>query len=174
MHSQGDFEVKLPKAPLPRAEDCGTVAGNGGKMAVKEGKRTEAARRKKNRCEADETGPGHGDGESGKSTGVRLEELAITAVTGSEGIARLRELARVAFRRRSLHVASHVLEDALEGDTASVQVLIGILEPGKDQKATGAKGRGRSLAEIWAEEPPWEESREESAEVGMGGREPEE
>ena len=142
-------------------------------MAVRDREQKEAARRKKSGCEVAGAVPEHGGEESARTTAERSRDLQIATVAGPEGIARLRELAQGAFRRRSVHVASHVLEDALEGDTASVQVLIRILEPGKDEAATRKQGPGRSLAEIWTAEPRWEESGEETAEVGIGGREPE-
>jgi hypothetical protein len=138
---------------------------------------TEEQKYKRSKTTVGSAVPETGTGESGSTTMVLSSSVhgtvRMTRVTGEAGAAGLRLLAGVAFRRKGVRVATNLLNEVLQGDMESARILIGILNPGKGEKTTEKQPRGRSLAEIWAAEPRWEESSEETAEVGAGGREPE-
>ena len=89
-----------------------------------------------------------------------------------DGYELLRRLVTEALQEKGKKLSESMLETAIAGDTKAVWALIGLLRPPKQAAAQPAR-QGRSLAEIWAAEPRWEESSEATAEVGAGSREPE-
>jgi hypothetical protein len=64
----------------------------------------------------------------------------------------------------------------IEGDVRNTEMLMSLVVPksNQDGKTKKKKRSGPSLAELLASEPEWVDPEPEStAEVGMGGREPE-
>jgi hypothetical protein len=73
-------------------------------------------------------------------------------------------------------IAKALVKRTIEGDMQSTEMLMSLVVPKKDEdgKAKKKKRSGPSLAELLASEPEWVDPEPEStAEVGMGGREPE-
>ena len=95
-------------------------------------------------------------------------------VTVEEGFEWLQLLVAEEVWKRGPEVSKAIIDKAIEGNPTALKVVQQVLErPRNAQKPEEPARQGRTLAEIWAAEPRWGESSEETAEVGAGGREPE-
>lgn len=112
--------------------------------------------------------------ESGKTGVVRFKAAWGTiSEPGKDGFETLRQLVNEALLERGNAVSDALIRKAAEGSSSAAHTLILLLNAPKEKKAEKRTRQGPSLAGIWAAEPRWEESSEETAEVGAGGREPE-
>jgi hypothetical protein len=76
--------------------------------------------------------------------------------------------------RNSKNITRLLLDKAVGGHADSAKLLLTLATPKKAGKDTGKKRRGRSAAQMLAEEPEWiGESPEAAAEMNAGIREPE-
>ena len=166
------------RAELPLALFCGLknrdrVAGNGGSMAVTVQERKEEKKDKDRKSQEDCAVEEAGAVEFATRTIMICRPVKITRVGGKEGLKGLRHLAGSGLGLMGAHAATELLKCAMEGDEGSFRALMTMLEPGKGKEGAQKELHGRSLADIWSAEPRWEESCEETAEVGAGGLEPE-
>jgi hypothetical protein len=87
------------------------------------------------------------------------------------GAERLQEAADRRLGRNSERLANLLEVKALEGNLASMKVLVMLAERKKPRPEPVKKPRGPSLAERLAMERPWREVREEGQEQGAGSKE---
>lgn len=88
----------------------------------------------------------------------------------------LRRALKAEMNKKSPEIARTLVKRTIDGDMRSTEMLMSLVVPKKDEdrKAKKKKRSGPSLAELLASEPEWVDPEPEStAEVGMGGREPE-
>jgi len=136
----------------------GALAGNGGKMAVTEqALKTDNASRKTGNTTKNEK----------RERAVRTRDGAKTAHKG--GAERLQEAADRRVGRNSEKLADLLEVKALEGNLASMKVLVMLAERKKPRPVPVKKPRGPSLAQRLAAETPWRE--EEQEEGGDRNRE---
>ena len=169
MRSRGDFAVG---SPLVRfygaiANDRGTVAGNGGKMAGKHAAELKV-REKQTRVKP------------GVAADVVTHVRAIVATkveTAREKSADANdEELQIALGKCLGHNSGKftrkLLRRTVGSDLLSAKLVFLLAEPQKGRKDTGKNKRGRSVAKMWAAEPQWHgEQTEETAEAGAGSME---
>ncbi|MGA2085238.1 MAG: hypothetical protein ABSG60_06960 [Terracidiphilus sp.] len=133
-----------------------SMAGNGGKMAE--------YGRKSSRKTAKAITSNKGKGK-GASRGKRARKA---------GAERLRLAVDKRLGENSERLANMLTDQAMGGNVATTRAMVEIAEHKKAQPEPVKKKRGRSLAELLAAEPAWQDERKEgSAEMGSGGVEAE-
>lgn len=133
-----------------------SMAGNGGKMA-------ELGRKSSRETTKGKT--------STKNTGKRARRGKAKRKAGAE---RLRLAVDKRLGQNSETLADMLRDQAMGGNVATTRAMVEIAEHKKAQPEPVKKKRGRSLAELLATEPEWQDDRKEgSAETGGGGVEAE-